>query len=59
MVNSINLLRQFKNIIGFGIACDTINGLDPIRPDAFLSGDAQLYLMDAEEVRLIEEAYFK
>lgn len=59
VVNSINLLRQFKNIIGFGIACDTINGLDPIRPDDFLSGNAKLFLMSAEEVRVIEEAIFK
>lgn len=59
IVNSINLLRQYKNIIDFGILCDTTNGLDPIRPDDFLTQNAKLNLLDASEVQAIEEAFFK
>lgn len=59
VVNSINLLRSFKNVIDFGIQCDTTNNLDPYFVDDFLTGRAQLYLLTADEVQDIEKAFFK
>jgi len=58
IVFSQNLLRQFKNIIPFGIAVTTNNKLDPLTIDAFSSGVAQLYLLSADEVEDLEETYY-
>lgn len=59
IVANPNLLRCFKNNIDFGIACRTINGLDPYFIDAFETGAASLYLLSAEEVLQVEAGVFE
>lgn len=58
VVGSPNLLRCFKNVIDFGLACVTDNGLDPYFPDQFENGSARLYLLTADEVAQIETTLF-
>jgi hypothetical protein len=52
-----NILRQFKNLIPFGIAIITVNGVDPVLPDEFLS-NTSVYILTSDEVKIIEAAYY-
>lgn len=45
-----NLLRGWRNLIPFGIACNTIDGADPLYIEDFASARAALYLLTEEEV---------
>ena len=53
-----NVLRQFKNIFPFGIACLTTDGGEPYYIDDFSSGRASIFLLNEEEVEFIEENVF-
>ena len=53
-----NLLRQFKNIIDFGLACVTTTGLDPVNLTDFTTGIASLYILDASDVQTVESTIF-
>ena len=50
-----NILRNFKNILSFGMACLSQNGTDPVDIEAFASGRTSLYLLDAADVAAIEQ----
>lgn len=55
-----NLLRPWRNIIPFGLACTSTDGVDPTLISDFLptdTGDAHvvLYLLDSTEVEQVEE----
>lgn len=50
-----NILRQWRNLIPFGIAITSNNGLDPMQATDFLDGTCKLYILSAAEVILIEE----
>ena len=58
VVTSLNMLRQFKNNIPFGIACVRTDGLDPNAVDDFAAQTANLYLLDADDVQVIEDEWF-
>lgn len=58
VVTSLNLLRQFKNNIPFGIACIRVDGLDPYTINDFAFQTSNLYLLDAADVAAIEAGYF-
>lgn len=58
VVCSPNLLRQWKNIIPFGIACTNINDLDPYTVTDFSGGESLLFLLDSSDVAAIEAALF-
>lgn len=48
LVNSPNMLRQFRGVIPFGLACYVTDGQEPIFIDDFSSGRAQVYLLENE-----------
>lgn len=50
IVNSPNLLNQFKNMIPFGLACFSVDNRDPSLQEDFFSGASSLYLLNEEEV---------
>lgn len=54
LVASPNLLRQYRNIIPFGLMCTTENKLDPMVQDSFSSGVASLYYMTADDLAAME-----
>lgn len=58
LVNALNLLRTYQNLIPFGLMCSTTDGQDPYTLDAFSTGYAKLYLLTADEVAGIEQEYF-
>ena len=53
-----NLLRPWRNIIPFGLACVTQTGVDPFNLDDFRSGRATLYLLTAADVSSVEQLAF-
>lgn len=53
-----NILRQWKNVFPFGIACATDDQTDPFAVDDFSSGRASLFLLTAEDVESMETAVF-
>jgi hypothetical protein len=53
-----NILRQFKNIINFGMACVTNSGVDPVSIDDFINGNASIYILNSSDVQSVETGYF-
>lgn len=45
-----NALRQFKNLINFGLTCVTATGREPSQIQDFASGAFQLYVLTQSEV---------
>jgi len=52
IVNSPNMLRQFRDIIPFGLACLVVDGYEPIYQSDFVDGRAALYILN--ELDLVE-----
>lgn len=55
VVNSPNILRQFKNQIPFGLACFSKNDREPSLIKDFISGASKLYVLNADEVQEYED----
>lgn len=53
-----NILRQWKNVIPFGISCVTTDQTDPFNPNDFATGRVSLYLLDAADVQQVESLIF-
>lgn len=53
-----NILRNFKNLLSFGMACVSNDGSDPVNIEDFASGRALLYILDASDVAAVESALF-
>lgn len=53
-----NLLRQFKNILTFGLACVTTDGLEPLGQDDFSTQYATILLLSPADVKIIEAVVF-
>ena len=51
-----NLLRQWKNVIPFGLACATQFQTDPTEFSDFVNGNAVLYLLDEADVQFVESS---
>lgn len=58
VVSSPNFLRQFQNIIPFGMSCLRADGLDPYQIDDFQNQVANIYLLDSVDVATVEEEWF-
>lgn len=54
LVNSPNLLRQFRNIISFGISCTAIDGFEPIYQDDFVNGRCSFFVLNSDDVVEVE-----
>lgn len=50
LVNSPNILRAFRNIIPFGIACLVSDGFEPVYLDDFSSGRVTFFLLNSADV---------
>lgn len=53
-----NIMRPWRNLVPFGIACQTVSGQDPTSIEDFVNGNAVLYVLTAADVLLIEENVF-
>lgn len=58
VTTSPNMLRQFRRVLPFGIACLTASGLDPFQVTDFSNQASNLYLLNAEDVAAIEAGFF-
>jgi hypothetical protein len=56
--NSPNLLRDFRRIIPFGIACVTATGQDPTNVEDFVNGNAVLVSLDEADVVAVEDTVY-
>lgn len=54
IVNSPNMLREFRNIIPFGFCCTTIDGYEIINQSDFVSGRVNFYLLDPTDLMQTE-----
>lgn len=57
-VSSPNLLRQFRNLIPFGLMIVTNNGMDPLNLEDFEDGTATVYLLEASDITAVEAAVY-
>ena len=58
LATSPNLLRQFKNIIPFGILIEGTEGIDPLKIDSWLT-DNKFYMIDQADIEEVETLYVK
>lgn len=54
MVSSLNMLRQFRNVLPFGMACDVVDKQDPVFIDDFFNGRAKFYTLNPDDVLRVE-----
>lgn len=59
VVSSVNILRKYRNLISYGIQCETVSGRDPSFIDDFLTQEASLYLLSADEVETFERLVYE
>jgi hypothetical protein len=53
-----NLLRQWRNLLPFGLACTSADQTDPVDVNDFYTGRVSLYVLTATDVQAIEETIF-
>lgn len=53
-----NILRQWKNILVFGIACISNDKQDPMQIDSFSSEQSTLYFLEAADVASVEATFY-
>lgn len=58
LVSSPNLLRQYRNLLGFGLGCVMVDGSDPSSQTSFVDGTCTLILLDAADVAAFEVAFY-
>lgn len=58
LVASPNVLRQWREIIPFGIAVATNSGQDPTDQEDFVNGNCTLVLLNPGDVASVEMTYF-
>lgn len=58
LTTSLNILRAYRNWLPFGIACKTLDGLEPMDIDDFVTGYATVYLLSKDDVNAIEGTYY-
>lgn len=54
--NSPNILHQYRNLIPFGLACETNEGREPSLLTDFDNNDSRLYLLTLEETQEFSRA---
>ena len=52
-----NLLREWRNVVPFGLACSTTDGGDPVYLEDFSNGRATLLILTQDDVAAIEATY--
>jgi hypothetical protein len=57
IVNNLNLLKQFINILPFGLTCYSDDFVDPFLLDDFSNQRSRLYLLNATEIQNIQTIF--
>jgi len=58
LVCGANILRQWKNILPFGLAVGSSDVGDPYYIDDFVNGRIQVFVLTEAEVKATEEEYY-
>lgn len=58
LCDSPNILRQWKNVLPFGLACVTADQTDPFNINDFATGRVKMYLLNAADVLQVETDVF-
>lgn len=58
LTSSPNLLRQYRQVIPFGLAIIMANNVDPLNVTDFADGTATVFLLNADDVLAVEAAAF-
>lgn len=53
---SPNMLRQFKNIIPFGLMCTSKDNREPSQQKDFSSGTSEMFVLTSDEVQEYEDS---
>lgn len=53
-----NILRNFRNLIPFGLAVTSTDGLDPFYINDMFFGRINLYLLNQDDVNALEASFF-
>lgn len=53
-----NILRQFRNIIPFGITFISKNLVEPFQQSSFAKGTCEMWLLSQEDVQAIEDEIY-
>ena len=53
-----NIIRQWRNILPFGLAVASVDGIDPFNIDDFSASRVSVYTLSAEEVLEVENQFF-
>lgn len=51
-----NMIRQYRNTAGFGLACIADGGMDPFQIDDFINGRVSLYILGASDITYMEDS---
>ena len=58
LTTAYSILRAYRNLLPFGLRCDTVDNGEPIDIDDFVTGYAAVYLLTKEDVQAIEGNYY-
>jgi hypothetical protein len=58
LCNNLNILRQYRDIIPFGIMVFSADGIDPFLIDDFSKGRVAIYILSPDEVSQTENILF-
>lgn len=58
LTTSYNILRAYRNWLPFGIACNTLDGEEPMDIDDFITNYANLYILIKDDIDKIESEYY-
>lgn len=49
-----NIVRQWRNVVPFGIALTSVDDLDPVQPQDFQTGRVSVFILSPAEVQQVE-----
>lgn len=52
-----NILRQYKNIVPFGLACFLEDGTEPLFLNDFSTNRAEIFILTEDDVQVIEDQF--
>lgn len=58
LTTSYNILRAYRSWLPFGIACTTLDGLEPMDLNDFISGYASVFILTKDDVNVVEGKFY-
>jgi len=58
LTNCPNIIREFQNLLPFGIGCNVLDNQEPWFQNDFITGRVSVYILDKEEVQEIGQVLY-